>query len=430
MEFFTFVLTLSLLIGRIKSVDDKSGAEEEKHAEVNTKSLDPANLNSIFNALKAYGPTKKPSDQKNAMQFTCTTVLAEEEINDIAWLRNEQQLEFPDNFKTNDRRIRVQYNEEKNKHHGEKILLEKFLGGLIAEMQKDSKAKKMNTYPVVVLYSLYIPCSMSNHVCAERLANDRKTRETKYSLVIGYSEYFIYQQRHKNPKTLTIKNIQDSFDTLREGAIDVYYMVRDFSNQLSVMVLHDTFSDIFQTNLYSCLIRQPLAYCCSVNMDKKSPDAVDHVSRIVTFTINSMVYECQAHLTKTRFLTQKVTKCFDKWIDTNIGPDCQTCASGSSGQHMLISNTKGCLRQTWEFSQYVGALENPGRLDNSNWKHGPISWTVTPADFRMNNPLYCYNRSLRPDSFCTQTEKLDDSGPPKKMSKTNEGAYGARRRYQ
>lgn len=435
MEFFTFVLTLSLLIGRIKCVDNNTGAEEEKHAEVDTKSLDFDNLNSIFNALKAYGPTKKPSDQKRAKQFTCTTVLAEGEINNITWLRNGQKLEFPYNFTANDRRIRVQYNEEKNKHHGEKILLEKYLGGLIAEMQKDSKAKKMNIYPVVILYSLYIPCSMGNHTCAKRLVNDRRIRKPKYSLVVGYSEYYIYQMRNLNPKNLTIKNIQDSFDTLRDGAIDVYYMSRSFGNQLSFMVLLDTNSTIFQTNLYGCLIRQPLAYCCSVNMNKKIPDAVDNVPRIVTFTINSMVYECRAHLTNKRFLaSEDRKKCFVEWIDKNIGPDCRKCASGQFGQQELISYTKSCFWQTWKFSQDFGALENKFTLDYPAWKHGQIPkiWRVTPARFRKENSLYCNNPSLRPDSFCTKTEpkKPDDSRQPKRMYRTNEGPYSVLRRHQ
>ena len=211
-------------------------------------------------------------------------VLAEEEIRDIGWLRNGQQLEFPDNYKTNDRRIRVQYNEESNTVHGEKIILEKYLGELIEEMQKDSRAKKLNTYPVVILYSYYIPCSITSHVCAQRLADDRRSRETKYSLVVGYSEYYMYQPLHKNRKDLTIKNIQDSFDTLRKGAIAVCYMVRDFSKQLSVIVQQDTFSDIFQTNMYSCLMRQPLAYCCSANLDSGPANAVDNVKRVVNFS--------------------------------------------------------------------------------------------------------------------------------------------------
>lgn len=412
MEFFTFILTLSLLIGRIKCVDDNTGAEEEKRAEVDTKSLNLDNLNSIFNALEAYGPTKKPSNQSKARQFTSTTVLAEEEINNITWLRNGQKLEFPDDFKTDDRRIRVQYNERRGKHHGEKILLEKYLGKLIEEMKKDSKAKKMNTYPVVVLYSFYIPCSIGNHVCAQRLINDSKTRE--YSLVVGYSEYFIYQQWHNNSKNLTIKNIQDSFNTLREGAVAVYYMMQDFSGRFSVMVTQDNFSDIFQTNLYSCLIKQPLAYCCSANLNQDAANALADASRIVTFSINSMVYACKANLTITRFLAKELYTCYDTWIDNNIGPDCQTCASGSFGQKVLIDYTKSCFRQTWEFSQYVGALEDPRRLDNSNWKHGPISWIVTPACFRITNALHCYNRSLRPDSLCTKTETLDYMGRLKK----------------
>ena len=97
MEFLTYVLTFTLLIGHIYSIGDTEGNENEKNVVVNTKTLNFKSLNSIFNALKAYGPTKKPSDQaRGASQYTCTTVLAEEEVNDISWLRNGQELEFQD----------------------------------------------------------------------------------------------------------------------------------------------------------------------------------------------------------------------------------------------------------------------------------------------------------------------------------------------
>ena len=179
-------------------------------------------------------------------------------------------------------------------------------------MQTDSKANKLNIYQVVIMYSYYIPCSIIDHVCAKRLADDKMSRETKYSLVLGYSDYYIHQKRHKNPKDLTIKNIWDSFQTLRDGTIDVYHMTRGFRNQLSFIVLQDSMSDMIQTNLYTCLIKQPFAYCCSANLDKNAPEAVDDVSKFVTFSINSMIYHCREFISSTRFLVQTLHQCFDK----------------------------------------------------------------------------------------------------------------------
>ena len=139
-----------------------------------------------------------------------------------------------------------------------------------------------------------------------------------------------------------------------------------------------------------------------------------------------MVYACQSDLSSTRFLIQKLKMCYDKWIATNIGPHCQECAGGSYGQKELIQYTNYCFTQTWEFSKFVGALEDWRHLDYPRWKHDPISWTVTPAIFRMKNELYCYNRSLRPDSFCTLTEE-QQSGPSK-LQRTQEGQYVSRER--
>ena len=60
MEVFWFVFILSSLAGLIQCIDDPANDENEIHIEVDTSTLDVHNLNSIFNALKAYGPTKKP----------------------------------------------------------------------------------------------------------------------------------------------------------------------------------------------------------------------------------------------------------------------------------------------------------------------------------------------------------------------------------
>ena len=99
MDFLKCVLVFTVfsetIIGNIE-------ADEVKNVEVSTQALDVNNLNSILNALKKYGPTKKSADQKGANQYTCTTVLAEEEVVDISWLRNGHKLEFHDNFKTNE----------------------------------------------------------------------------------------------------------------------------------------------------------------------------------------------------------------------------------------------------------------------------------------------------------------------------------------
>ena len=82
MAFLTLVLAFTVLSGNIIGSIE---ADKVKNVEVNTQGLDFNNLNSILNALKEYGPTKKPADQKAANQYTCTTVLAEEEVGDISW---------------------------------------------------------------------------------------------------------------------------------------------------------------------------------------------------------------------------------------------------------------------------------------------------------------------------------------------------------
>lgn len=403
MEFYTYMLPVFLFSFNIYNI---YGEEDVRDVAVDTRSLSKSNLHTILNELKRYGPTKKPKDQAaGADQYTCVTVLAEDEIQDISWLN----YAFPDTFTKDDRRIRVQYNENNNKDHGEKLLLERYLDKLIAEMQKDSREKKFNIYPIVVLYSFYIPCSMTNHVCAKRLADDKKSRKPTYSLILGYSGYYVYQQRHKNHKELTINNIKTSFKTLQEGAIQVYYMIRDFSNELSTIYLRNDVSDIFQTNLYDCLMNQPLAYCCSANLDETPEEAVDGVKRIVSFSINSLIYSCSEHVTRTRALVLKLTKCFDNWLDANIGQDCQTCASGTFGRELLLRYTKLCTKQASQFSTYVGGLSNRYRLDDPSWNvNAPLDWSYSPAAFTINNAIYCYNRNLRPDTFCTKTQTMDE----------------------
>jgi len=164
--FISAVLVLLLSLCVCSDKNDKN----EKRNFVDVSKLDYHILSSLLKSLRTLGKEQKPPlpTTNKKVQYTCTLVVSEDELEQEAndWIKNKS---LPGNFKENNRRVRTQYNSEVGdvSQHGEKILLEKYLDGLIDNMQNDSRRKNYNVYPIVIMFSYFIPCSLTNHKCAE-----------------------------------------------------------------------------------------------------------------------------------------------------------------------------------------------------------------------------------------------------------------------
>lgn len=404
-------LLILLLILRIQSSDDESGYRYK----VDVRKVDFHARKRIFYLLKDLGENQRPPDKKNAKQFTCTVVLSEQNLPDTEqWFDNRA---FPDFITKNERRVKVQYNENGTNTHGEKIILEDFLDSLINNMQDDSKKEGHNEYPIVFMYSYNIPCSLIDHKCAELLANETRKRlktSREYSMIIGYRKSF-----GRRPE-LQKNNIEKAFKALVDGGIHVDRLVyTKKQGELGFFVqTHISFDEVvkakytFQTLMYECLLGQPTAYCCTAK-----PGNEEALHRIVTFFVNNMVSNCVDQLNRFKDFTENdrkvLKKCTLSFIKQNISGKCVWCSGpgglGGRTTRFFVSN---CLDQSVALANGLGKLKDPTNVEKPGWV---MIWTESEIKglsinslekVRKAGPIQpCLNPSLSTASLCSDTEK-------------------------
>lgn len=373
-----------MLIGGIKKV-------------VDTSTLNTRNVNLIFDYLKRHGSSKK-SIGETKIQFAVATVLAEEEI---------KKLIYP-----NEQRVRVQFNENGQQDHGENIILNKHLDDLITQMKEDSTHNNYNSYPIVIIFSWYIPCSMKSHTCAANLSKDKQRRN--YSLIVGFNDFFTYNSSpfDKNRRhSRTTNNLEQSFQTIILSNIQIYHTVRYFNvlvpaeNEKSMTRIQD----IFQSNYFESLIQHPLAFCCGTNFPKSVN--INTIDRIISFSINKMVFDCLSKIDQSRKITDRSNNlklCFLDWVKENVSNnECGTCWTNK--KYTFQDFAKRSLNAAWYVSKYIGA---PGptdqNLDGKNWIHWHRKSSYADPEYFLKSRkggLQCSKRNLYPGSFCTKSIK-------------------------
>ncbi|CAC5373811.1 unnamed protein product [Mytilus coruscus] len=362
---------------------------------VDTTKLNTRNVNLILNHIKGQGLSMK-SIGDTKIQFAVATVLAEEEI---------EMLIYPNN-----KRVHVQFNENGQQDHGENIILEKYLDDLIKQMEEESTKNIYNSYPIVILFSWYLPCSMKSHTCAENLSKDNQKRG--YSLIVGFNDFFTYDsnQFNRNKRhSLTFGNLEKSFDTFISSNIQIFHTVRYYDGSVSaenekpMTRIHD----IFQSNFYESLIQQPLAFCCGTNF----PNSVDlnAIDRIISFSINKMVFDCLSKVDLTHKITdasKNLKQCFLDWIQENVSNnECGKCWNNKKYTFQYFAEKS--FNDAWYVSKYIGA---PGptyqNLDEKSWIlwHSKSSY-ADPEYFLKSRKggLQCFKRNLYPGTFCTKS---------------------------
>ena len=393
---------------------------DEKKYKIDVRSLDFRDLRSMFYLLREYGLRKRPTSvPKSTRQYTSTVVVSEEELRTKAqqWF---EEKKFPEDFTKDNRRVRVQYNTGKNEQHGENIILRKYLDDLIGNMQLDSRENGYNEYPIVLMYSYNIPCTLTDHTCAKNLAEDHTKRinsDKEYSMVIGYQASF--------GRTVLAKreNLEQAFKALVDG--DIYVQRLVYTKARGIMGFFVQTSDsteevltskyTFQTLMYECLLGQPTTYCCTA-----TPDNIATIQNIVSFFVNNMVYNCTFKSNEVGVFTNQnrngVKSCFDKFINDHISGDCIRCSgrggAGKMASQLFVSN---CLDQSFDLAYAFGKPRNPHELYMAGWEMFTSSWKsiyqISPEEFLKTRPaIWCMKRTLTKDSLCSRSPKRYKSG--------------------
>lgn len=386
----------------------------------------------ILDVLKKYGLTKNPPKKTNLKQFVSVTVLSEAEYTDLSWIKAGKFLES-----FTERRVVVQFNENKNTIHGEKIILDTYLEGLTREMKRDCKFR---CAAVVCLFSWYIPCSLANNQCAVKLKKDVNSK--KYKLIIGFTEVFWDTRGGRGP---TLSNLKESFKTLSHENIDVFYLVNFYSGQISKRgeykepITH--LSEILQSNLYDCIIQKPVSFCCGSNYNETFPGLTDllQVEKITAFSINTMFYDCSSRIKLTKSLDKRMKKtfeltnslaktlneCFSGWIQNNIGAskNCKKCWTKSLTYHYFVEK---CINRAFATSLFIGKPHDDEDQSLNKWDDikSPKNWNEFQKSYKKYikaSKIKCFKENLHPGTFCTKTDRIsegDNICRVKKIGKT------------
>ena len=401
-----------VLVGAL--VASANERRDTRRHKVDVRKLDFNNLRTAFYLLKEYGLKRRPAGQRNAKQFTCTIIVSEEELNREAptWFESNK---FPEQFTKGNWRVKVQYNTGGNAKHGENIILKDHMDTLINHMQNDSRANGHNEYPIVLMYSYNIPCTLTDHTCAANLARDhsnRKNSMTEYCMVIGYQASFGYNKEDQRG------NLENALKALVDGGVFVDRLVHrkkegtiGFFVQTKVSydeVLSTRYS--FQTLMFECLLGQPTTYCCTAHMDD-----TEKVDALVAFFVNNMVYSCTHNSNVFGELTERnrvdIKTCFKTFIQKKISGECLQCSGpdghGKMASQLFVSN---CVDQSLALAKGFGTPSCRNDLDAPGWELFLSSWKdlypTTPACFLQSQPrLSCTKRSLGPESLCSSSAK-------------------------
>ena len=157
-------------------------------------------------------------------------------------------------------------------------------------------------------------------------------------------------------------------------------------------------ADCFQSLLYQCLIKQPLAFCCTSNIDQINMAVV---TRIISFSINTMIYSCVGSLQQNTTIDDTFRTCIKQWIQNGIGRDCSRCLSGVTGIGDATSKffLGQCAEQAEKLSNVIGASQV---MDQPIWKKGGTIDRTGAILNRFNGAISCTPATLAPGSFCTK----------------------------
>lgn len=371
----------------------------------------------IMDVLKKHGLTKKPTEGKRPKQFVSVTVLSEDEYTNLSWIKAGT---FPESFRNT--RVKVQFNENDNKLHGEKIILDRHLNDLTNKMKEDCEIR---CAAVVCLFSWYIPCSLAANTCAEKLRKD--VNDKNYKLIIGFTEIY-WKTRDKSGSTLL--NVKNSLNTLAHDNIDVFYLVNFYSGQISKQEQYmkpiTSLRKILQSNLYDCIIQKPISFCCGSNYNKEFPGLTDlaQVEKITAFSINTMFYDCSAKIGKTFVWKQSLHKdlraCFSRWIQNNIGTnkDCENCWTKGPPYHYYVEK---CINRAFATSFLIGKPHDDEDQSLNIWDEINSQKNRNDLLKPPQKALRCIKGNLHPGTFCTKkdlTYERDKICKQKKIGKT------------
>lgn len=196
-----FGIILLCQLRRIAPGDKDKNIKLKKQLPVDIEIFTPEFVTPFFQAMRQLGETKREKQNRKIKkmektkngkrpysQFLLITIASDEEIYQSA-------TSFPDSFINSGRLVFIpnkrdhgeKYYNTGRELHGEVIALH--FGKIKKLMEKfKSDPKTRNTYPIILLYSHYIPCAHVPNLgysCSEELMNYAKGRIEEFRMLVA-----------------------------------------------------------------------------------------------------------------------------------------------------------------------------------------------------------------------------------------------------
>ncbi|XP_052080221.1 uncharacterized protein LOC127718258 [Mytilus californianus] len=272
----------------------------------------------------------KPKRAFEYKQYLLITIMSDEEIREaILW-----GGKFPDEFKKNERLTFLlnklnhgkEYYNPDRQLHGEVNAIH---FGAIERLMNNFKSnpKTKYKYPVMLLYSHYIPCAhvpRLGYSCSEELMNYAKGRIEEFRMIVAYTTCYKDTDEHHSFKFMTDSGIE-AFEHMVKG---------QYTHSLKVYSQNsiDGIQKSFQGEAYDCIQNSPLSTCCTGKEQKRTA--------ITAYFINYVTYQCISKSKASRLFTElsrnQVKTCLKKELDKNIGDDCIKCSKKKTKTHVEL----------------------------------------------------------------------------------------------
>lgn len=376
----------------------------------------------LFDQMYDYGDFKKKETGTRYHQFLVVLVASDSEITNVPHedltkqdgVHHFENVRFKNRvrFVLNDNQHAIQEFNPNRPLHGEMQCIHT---GILDKMITEFKKIKSPAFPIVLMYSLYIPCANIpdlGYSCSEELAIFSCRRTLNASIVVAYSHIYNRTDEKKAVEFLSKTNIRGfRYQRNAYGTCDLV-PAYEFKHNEHHLLLQELFKCLNNTISRSRFPRKPA--------DR---------TEIIAYYVNSMAYECfgQENGRLRNQNKQRVQSCFHMYANKSIG--FESLLSNMETVNKDKQDIAGCITN-------VFALPNllPGQ-PNDPFNPFSDTWSST-ADPKLNEAFpespesrrgprqKCLEPELTLESLCTQKGKQRSGRENKQKRRTPRAAAG------
>lgn len=372
----------------------------------------PQQVKPLFNQMRVYGEKKKKESGINYRQYLVLLVASHGEIL-YGPIEDFTDPHFTHRFETGNYKDRVRLVINQDQQHGE---IQCTHDGILAEKLANFRQIKPNDFPIVMMYSYYIPCAdipNLGYSCSEELAIFASWNSQTSGLLVAYTEIFNRTDEEKAKNFMLHAGIP-AF-RFQETHPKIWELVSVYTVQ-PVQQVPLLFS------LFECISK-------AVNHARLSENTVVQ-KQIIAFYVNSMAYQCFSKETvRLRDSNrQHLQSCFCGYARASIGDDSRHSERVAEDKQYITA----CANKVFHpMILLPGQPVRPFDPYSYSWEStsDPLLSQVfpqSPDSSRGRHQISCLEADLTLESLCTRRGSRKgphspSEGPSTKMSQLAAG---------